>query len=278
MSIKKKENKEGLSPLQLQIHDIIYEADTPMGKLFDVALLWAIIISIVAVMLESVGGINQVYGEILRITELFFTFLFTIEYILRILSIGKPLKYVLSFMGIVDILSILPTYMSLFVVGPQFLLVIRAIRLMRVFRILKLDRYIGEAHSLLDALKASKAKIVVFLGAVLTLCVIMGTLMFLIEGTGNGFTSIPRSIYWAIVTLTTVGYGDIAPSTVLGQTLASVIMIMGYSVIVVSTGIVSAELSKNSIISTQSCNQCSKEGHDSNAKYCKYCGENLNAC
>ncbi|NQY09793.1 MAG: ion transporter [Flavobacteriales bacterium] len=278
MSIKKKENKEGLSPLQLQIHDIIYEADTPMGKLFDVALLWAIIISIVAVMLESVGGINQVYGEILRITELFFTFLFTIEYILRILSIGKPLKYVLSFMGIVDILSILPTYMSLFVVGPQFLLVIRAIRLMRVFRILKLARYIGEAHSLLDALKASKAKIVVFLGAVLTLCVIMGTLMFLIEGTGNGFTSIPRSIYWAIVTLTTVGYGDIAPSTVLGQTLASVIMIMGYSVIVVSTGIVSAELSKNSIISTQSCNQCSKEGHDSNAKYCKYCGENLNAC
>ena len=278
MSIKKKENKEGLSPLKLQIHDIIYEADTPMGKLFDVALLWAIIISIVAVMLESVGGINQVYGEILRITELFFTFLFTIEYILRILSIGKPLKYVLSFMGIVDILSILPTYMSLFVVGPQFLLVIRAIRLMRVFRILKLARYIGEAHSLLDALKASKAKIVVFLGAVLTLCVIMGTLMFLIEGTGNGFTSIPRSIYWAIVTLTTVGYGDIAPSTVLGQTLASVIMIMGYSVIVVSTGIVSAELSKNSIISTQSCNQCSKEGHDSNAKYCKYCGENLNAC
>ena len=278
MSIKKKENKEGLSPLQLQIHDIIYEADTPMGKLFDVALLWAIIISIVAVMLESVGGINQVYGEILRITELFFTFLFTIEYILRILSIGKPLKYVLSFMGIVDILSILPTYMSLFVVGPQFLLVIRAIRLMRVFRILKLARYIGEAHSLLDALKASKAKSVLFLGAVLTLCVIMGTLMFLIEGTGNGFTSIPRSIYWAIVTLTTVGYGDIAPSTVLGQTLASVIMIMGYSVIVVSTGIVSAELSKNSIISTQSCNQCSKEGHDSNAKYCKYCGENLNAC
>ena len=278
MSIKKKENKEGLSPLQLQIHDIIYEADTPMGKLFDVALLWAIIISIVAVMLESVGGINQVYGEILRITELFFTFLFTIQYILRILSIGKPLKYVLSFMGIVDILSILPTYMSLFVVGQQFLLVIRAIRLMRVFRILKLARYIGEAHSLLDALKASKAKIVVFLGAVLTLCVIMGTLMFLIEGTGNGFTSIPRSIYWAIVTLTTVGYGDIAPSTVLGQTLASVIMIMGYSVIVVSTGIVSAELSKNSIISTQSCNQCSKEGHDSNAKYCKYCGENLNAC
>ncbi|NQY68861.1 MAG: ion transporter [Flavobacteriales bacterium] len=278
MSVDGKLNKSGLNSWQLKMHEIIYEADTPMGKLFDVCLLWAIIASLLVVMLESVESIRVEYGSALRLTELFFTLLFTIEYVLRVISVEKPFKYMFSFMGLVDILSIMPTYLSFFVSGPQFLIVIRSVRLLRVFRIFKLARYISEAHILIQALKASKAKITVFLGAVLTLSVIMGTIMYIIESSESGFTSIPRSIYWAIVTLTTVGYGDIAPVTVLGQAVASFIMILGYSVIAVPTGIVSAELSRDfpKQITSQSCIHCSKEGHDVDAEYCKYCGETLN--
>jgi voltage-gated potassium channel len=268
--------KSELKPWQIKLHEIIFEADTRAGKWFDILLLWAILLSVAAVMLESVESINQAYGEELRIMEWSFTFLFTLEYIARILTVGKPLKYIFSFYGIIDLVSIIPTYLGLFVSGTHTLSVIRSIRLLRVFRILKLVQFISEANVLLKALKASRAKIVVFLFAVLSLTFILGTVMYLIESPEAGFTSIPRSIYWAIVTLTTVGYGDIAPQTVLGQTLASFIMIIGYAIIAVPTGIVGTELAKTkSNTNTQSCSQCSLEGHDDDASHCKYCGSKL---
>lgn len=259
-----------------QVHEIIFEADTFSGKLFDVALLIAILGSILAVMLESVESIYDKYGPLLRGIEWGFTILFTIEYIARIISVKKPQKYIYSFYGLIDLLSVIPTYLSLVIVGPQYFAVIRTVRLLRVFRILKLTRYLGEASLLISALRASRAKIIVFIGAVLTVVVIMGTLMFLIEGKESGFTSIPTSIYWAIVTLTTVGYGDIAPDTVVGQVLASIIMILGYGVIAVPTGIVSAEMVKpTKKTNTQSCPSCSREGHEDNAVHCKFCGQKL---
>lgn len=266
---------------KLRMHEIIFEADTPKGKLFDVVLLWAILASVIAVMLETVESIKESYRGILVILEWVFTILFSIEYILRLMSVGKPWKYVTSFMGIVDLLSTIPTYISLFVAGPQYLLVIRTIRLLRVFRILKLTRYISEAKALKQALRASAVKITVFIGGVVVLVLIMGTLMYIVEGPEHGFTSIPTSMYWTIVTITTVGYGDIAPSTTLGQTLASMIMLLGYGIIAVPTGIVGGEIAKSrqfkagEKISTQCCPSCSKEGHDYNAKHCKYCGERL---
>lgn len=266
--------KSTLKPWQKKLHQIIFEADTRAGKWFDILLLWAILLSVAAVMLESVESINQAYGEELRIMEWSFTFLFTIEYVARILTVGKPLKYIFSFYGIIDLVSIIPTYLGLFVSGTHTLSIIRSIRLLRVFRILKLVQFISEANVLLKALKASRAKIIVFLFAVLSLTFILGTVMYLIESPEAGFTSIPRSIYWAIVTLTTVGYGDIAPQTVLGQTLASFIMIIGYAIIAVPTGIVGSELAKSNS-NTQSCSECSLEGHDDDAKYCKYCGNEL---
>lgn len=268
-----------MKPWQDKIHEIVYEADTPAGRLFDITLLWAILISIAVVMLESVNSIKAIYGTELEILEWGFTILFSIEYVLRIISIQKPFKYILSFYGLVDLLSILPTFLSLFIVGSRSLIVIRSLRLLRVFRILKLAHFIGEANTLVKALKASQARIIVFLFAVLSLTFILGTVMYLIEGTtpNSDFTSIPRSIYWAIVTLTTVGYGDIAPQTVLGQFIASIIMIIGYAVIAVPTGIVSAEIVKNDDkkVSTQACKSCSMDGHDVDATHCKYCGEKL---
>ena len=268
-----------MKPWQNKIHEVVYEADTPAGRLFDITLLWAILISIAVVMLESVDSIKTVYGTELEILEWSFTILFSIEYLLRIISIQKPFKYILSFYGIVDLLSILPTFLSIFFVGSRSLIVIRSLRLLRVFRILKLAHFIGEANGLVKALKASRAKIIVFLFAVLSVTFILGTVMYLIEGAtlDSGFTSIPRSIYWAIVTLTTVGYGDIAPQTVLGQFIASIIMIIGYAVIAVPTGIVSSEIVKadNNKVNTRACTSCSMEGHDSDANHCKYCGEKL---
>jgi len=265
---------------KVKMHEVIFEADTKQGKLFDVILLWAILASVIAVMLETVESIKTEYRSILVILEWVFTILFSIEYIFRLLSVGKPLKYALSFMGIVDLLSTIPTYISLFVAGPQYLLVIRTIRLMRVFRILKLTRYISEARALKEALLSSAVKITVFIGGVIVLVLIMGTLMYIIEGPEHGFTSIPTAMYWTVVTITTVGYGDIAPVTTLGQTLASMIMLLGYGIIAVPTGIVGGEIAKNKVgrkdvISTQACPSCSREGHDYNAKYCKYCGERL---
>ncbi|MDH5474206.1 MAG: ion transporter [Cyclobacteriaceae bacterium] len=258
------------------LYIIIFEADTFWGKVFDITLLISILLSVAVVMLESVAYLKLTYGKIFNILEWSFTILFTLEYIARLIVIKKPAKYIFSFFGIVDLLSIIPTYLSLFVVGFHSLLVIRSLRLLRVFRIFKLVRFLGEASQLNKALKASRAKIIVFIGVVSISVAILGTLMYLIEGGENGFTSIPRSIYWAIVTLTTVGYGDIAPHTVLGQTIASLVMILGYGIIAVPTGIVTSEMAKqNNKPNTKACSSCSREGHDNDAEFCKYCGESI---
>ncbi len=265
------------SPFRSRLHEIIFEADTPAGKAFDVALLWAILLSVLAVLLESVAAYRAVYGPWLRAAEWGFTGLFTLEYILRLYCVYRPARYARSFFGVVDLAAIIPTYLSLIIVGTQSLIVIRALRLLRVFRVLKLAYYLGEANLLLAALKAGRAKITVFLGTLLTLVVIVAASMYLIEGEENGFTSVPASIYWAIVTMTTVGYGDIAPQTVAGQTLAAVLMILGYAIIAVPTGIVSAELTRRTPrpVSTQACPSCAREGHDVDAVHCKYCGVKL---
>jgi voltage-gated potassium channel len=260
-----------------RFHEIIFEADTAAGKLFDIILIISIICSVIAVMLDSIRAIHLSYGEILYVIEWIFTLVFTIEYILRFISVGQPMRYAASFFGIIDLLAILPTYLSLIFPGSQYLLVIRLLRVLRIFRVLKLVKYLREAMILGQALRASRRKITVFLFTVLTLVVIFGSLIYLIEGDKGGFSSIPTSIYWAIVTLTTVGYGDISPQTGVGQALAAMIMILGYSIIAVPTGIVTVEMSNLSKknISTQVCPQCSKEGHDSDANYCKYCGAPL---
>ncbi len=262
-----------------RLHEIIYEADTPLGKLFDVVVLVLILLSVLAVLLESVGSINAQYHLPLRVVEWILTILFTIEYVLRLLTVKRPAAYARSFFGVVDLLAILPTYLSLFVGGAQSLLVIRALRLLRVFRVFKLVRYLDESRQLMVALRASARKILVFLFAVLTLVIIIGSAMYLIEGgqPNTDYTSIPRSIYWTIVTLTTVGYGDITPQTIAGQILASIVMIMGYGIIAVPTGIVSVEMARatNLPISTQACPSCSREGHAPDARFCKFCGEGL---
>ncbi len=273
----KGKRKEILSPRRLILHEIIFEADTKAGKLFDILLLISIMLSVIVVMLDSVNHINRDYGEILFYAEWFFTILFTVEYLLRLYSIEHPSKYAFSFYGVVDLISILPTYLSLIFAGSHYLVTFRLLRMLRIFRVLKFAQYLGEANHLALALRASKRKIFVFLFTVMIIVVIVGSLMYVIEGEENGFTSIPRSIYWAIVTLTTVGYGDISPQTPLGQILASLIMIVGYGIIAVPTGIVTAEYSKIKIetVSTQVCPHCSAEGHDPDAEYCKYCGEKL---
>jgi voltage-gated potassium channel len=254
-------------------HEIIFEADTPAGKAFDVGLIVTILLSVLVVMLESVAGIRRHYDPVLQVMEWGFTIAFTLEYFLRLACVGKPLRYAGSFYGVVDLLALLPTYFSVFFVGIHYLLVIRTLRLLRVFRILKLVQYWSEARTLAHALRASWRKIAVFLYVVVIVVIIVGALMYLIEGEQNGFTSIPRSIYWAIVTLTTVGYGDIAPVTELGQTLAALVMILGYGIIAVPTGIVTAELAREShtSLSTQACPECAAEGHEADAVYCKYC-------
>ena len=256
-----------------RLHTIIYEADTRSGQLFDVVLLLAIGLSVVAVALESVASVRNVYGETLRNVEWFFTILFTVEYVLRLLSVERPLQYARSFFGIIDLIAIFPTYLALLIPGAQTLLVIRVLRVLRVFRVFKMATYLREAEVLRRALWASRHKIVVFLLGVLTAVVIIGSLMYVIEGEQSGFTSIPVSIYWAIVTLSTVGYGDVAPITPLGQILASLVMLLGFGIIAVPTGIVSLELARPvAQVSTQACTACGREGHDADAQYCKYCG------
>jgi voltage-gated potassium channel len=257
---------------------VIFEADTPAGKLFDVVLPWAIVLSIGLVVLDSVTAIHQVLGGWLYTAEWVFTALFTVEYALRLLSAPRPWRYARSFFGVVDLLAIVPTYLSLFLAGSQTLLVVRALRMLRVFRVLKLSRYLREATVLRQALGASLPKIGVFLYTVLTLVIIFGALMYVIEGPERGFTSIPTSIYWTIVTLTTVGYGDIAPASVPGRMLASLVMIMGYGIIAVPTGIVTVEMSRArdaDAITTRVCGQCLREGHDLDARHCKFCGAQL---
>lgn len=270
------EHEKSRSRWRLWLYVIIFKADTPGGRAFDVALLWSILLSVFAVMLESVAEVRASYGPALRAVEWFFTLLFTIEYVLRLLSAPHAWRYARSFFGIVDLLAIVPTYLSLLVAGTQMLLVIRAIRLLRFFRIFKLVQYVGEARALRAALRASSPKITVFLGAVLTTVMIAGTVMYMVEGEANGFTSIPRAVYWAIVTMTTVGYGDIAPRTLVGQTLAAVLMIIGYGIIAVPTGIVSAEMAQTTRRAKERrCKSCGAEFHDPDARFCKHCGAAL---
>lgn len=269
------------TPWKNRLHEIIYEADTPSGKLFDIVLLLAIVLSIVVVMLESVTSINAQYFRFFYFAEWIITVLFSIEYVLRIISIKRPSKYIFSFYGIIDFLSTIPTYLVLIFGGHNFFFALRAFRLLRVFRILKISRYISESTKLVEALQNSRRKIFIFLFAVLIVCVIMGTVMYMVEGPESGFTNIPVGIYWCIVTLTTVGFGDIHPVTPLGQMIASFIMIMGYGIIAVPTGIVSAEYSnkwkeKPVPLNTQACPYCNEPMHLDNAKYCHNCGKKLN--
>ncbi len=258
------------------IHDTIFEADTKAGKLFDILLLVTILFSVVIVMLNSVLSLHEKYGELFLSIEWIITIIFTVEYFLRIYAEKKPLKYIYSFYGIIDLLSILPTYLSLFLTGTHFLIVIRMLRLMRIFRIFKLARYVRASNVLLLAFINSRRKILVFLEVVLIIVVITGSLMYLVEGPETGFTSIPKAIYWSIVTITTVGYGDIAPQTILGQTIASMLMLVGYSIIAVPTSILGSEFIKiKSRKNTQVCRNCHLSEHDDDAKYCKICGEKL---
>lgn len=262
-----------------KIYSIIFGTDTRVGKTFDIILLWLIILSVTIVVLESVKPLREVHHELFMNVEWIFTIAFTLEYLLRIYSSPRPLKYITSFYGIIDLLAILPTYLGLLYDTSTFLLTIRALRLLRMFRVFKLGRYVKEAAVLVKALQMSIRKIIVFFGVVLTLVLILGSLLYLIEGEDSGFTSIPQSVYWAIVTITTVGYGDIAPATVLGKILASIAMLTGYSIIAVPTGIISVEIGKAVKSETKHhsklCPNCSHDSHDHDAVYCKICGSKL---
>lgn len=264
--------------LRYRIHEIIFEADTPAGRLFDLVLILSILLSVVFVMLDSVKSIRSEYGLILYRCEWFFTILFTLEYLLRLYSVSNRISYVLSFFGIIDLIAIVPTYLGLILSGGHYFLVVRLLRILRIFRVLKLAQYVGESSMLAEALVASRRKIFIFFITVITLVVILGSIMYLVEGEENGFTNIPQSIYWAIVTITTVGYGDISPHTPVGRCIASIIMILGYSIIAIPTGIISVEFANafKSKITTQACINCSAVGHDPDAIYCKYCGSVLN--
>lgn len=260
-----------------RVHDIIFEAETPAGKAFDILLIIAILSSVTIVVLDSVESINSKYHQVFFKLEWVFIILFTAEYILRILTLRSPWYYVRSFYGVIDLLAVIPTYLGLLLTGSSAMIILRALRLLRIFRILKLVRYLGAERHLLTAFRASVPKITIFLVAVCCIVLISGTLMYNIEGKENGFTSIPVGIYWAVVTLTTVGYGDISPVTPLGQFISMIIMIMGYGIIAVPTGIVPAEITRLSLEkpSTRTCHNCGKEDHDSDAVYCKYCGDKI---
>lgn len=261
-----------------RLHQIIFEADTPAGRAFDLTLLCAIVLSVLAVVLESVQAIQASYGPWLRAAEWLFTVLFTVEYLVRLAVVRRPLQYAVSLFGLVDLIAIVPSWLALFVPGAQTLLVIRALRLLRVFRVLKMAGFLREARVLGAAVRASGRKIAVFLGAVLTIVVIVGSLMYVVEGPEHGFVNIPESMYWAIVTLSTVGYGDIAPATPLGKLLASFVMALGYGIIAVPTGIVTVELAaaaRGAAITTQACPACGRDGHDPDARFCKFCGTKL---
>ena len=259
------------------MHKIIFGAETQAGKIFDVLLIASIFLSIIVVMLDSVASLHAVYGHLFFLLEWFFTLLFTVEYLLRLSCIGRPWRYATSFFGVIDLLAVLPSYLSLLLPGAEIFLVIRILRVLRIFRVLKLVQYIGEANLLIKALQSSRRKITVFMFTVMSLVIIFGSLIYVIEGEQNGFTSIPRSIYWAIVTMTTVGYGDISPKTGFGQALAALVMIIGYSIIAVPTGIVTAEITQQlkKKISNRPCPECGVSNHDDDAQYCKYCGASL---
>lgn len=263
--------------LKERLYEIIFEADTPAGKLFDVLLFIAIMVSVALTMLNSVASIRAEYEDVLFLANAVFTVLFTVEYILRFYCARKPARYARSFFGVVDLLAVLPFYLNLLIPGTRSLDVIKVLRMLRIFRVLKMAQYVGEADLLMNALVASRRKIGIFIVAILSIVVILGSLMYIIEGEANGFTSIPRSVYWAIVTLTTVGYGDISPQTPVGQMLASCIMIIGYSIIAVPTGIITAELGLSAARrkNDRTCTACGHAGHDPDAAYCKQCGAAL---
>ncbi len=268
----------GLQGRREKLGQIIFGTTTPAGRAFDVVLLLVIVASVLAVMLESVDAFSSRFGTALRVLDWVFTILFLAEYSVRIWVARDRLRYAISFFGVVDMLSILPSFLGFFFSGMHSLLVIRVLRLLRVFRILKIVRMLGEANQLLQALKASSAKITVFMGAVLTIVIVMGATMHLVEGAENGFTSIPRGMYWAIVTMTTVGYGDIAPSTVLGQAIAAALMLLGYGILAVPTGIISAEYVqavKAGAAQPIRCQECGTAGHHDDANFCRVCGTEL---
>ncbi len=265
-----------MSTLKDKIKIIIFGTDTKAGKLFDVVLIITIVLSIITVMLDSVVEYNQQYGLILRFAEWTFTIMFTVEYILRIYSIRRSFSYIFSFFGIIDFLAILPTYLSLFMPGTEVFAIIRVLRVLRIFRVLKLVQFMGEADLLMRAMIASRRKIFIWLFLVMNIVIILGSVMYLVEGRNIGFNSIPRSIYWAVVTLTTVGYGDVVPQTSLGQGIASFIMVLGYSIIAVPTGIVTSEITfAAKSTKEQRCVVCGKEGLDEHAKFCSNCASKL---
>lgn len=258
---------------RLRLHEVIFEAETSAGRLFDVTLIVLVVTSVISVIFESVPSIGGLYSAELHVIEWVFTVLFTIEYIFRLIAVKRPLRYAFSFYGLIDFLAIFPTYISLLFPGTQYFLAIRILRLLRIFRVLKLTEYTSEARVITTALKSSRRKIFVFLTAVALMVTVIGAVMYVVEGEENGFTDIPTSMYWAVVTLTTVGYGDISPKTGLGKLLASIVMIMGYGIIAVPTGIVTAEIARaGKPVSTQVCRECHAEGHDFDATHCKYCG------
>jgi len=271
------DDKPQENAIKLKIREIIFGTSTPAGKAFDVVLIVAIIASVIAIMLDSVEGVSQRYHQLLLQIEWFFTIVFTIEYFLRIYSSPHPTRYMRSFFGIIDLLAILPTYLSLFAPSLNYLMVIRMLRVLRIFRILKLMRYLNEVSVLLRAIRSSSRKIFVFFVMVFTVTCIFGTIMYLIEGPQHGFTSIPKSIYWAIVTITTVGYGDIAPQTILGQGLAAMVMMTGYAIIAVPTGIISAEIYRDMKAQRdfRECLSCRRSGHEQDADFCRFCGFEL---
>ena len=273
------EQSAGGTQWRARLHTIVFEADTPAGRAFDLGLIALIALSVMLVSMETVNGLSPATYRAMRAAEWALTGLFTIEYMLRLLAVRHPIVYAASFYGMIDLIAILPTWVSLFVPGAQVLLVVRVLRLLRIFRVLKLTRYLSEARIIGDALRASSQKISVFLLAVAAMVVVFGTVMYVVEGPAHGFTSIPRSMYWAVVTLTTVGYGDISPKTPLGQTLASLVMILGYGVIAVPTGIVTAELTQSRRTpvpeSTQACEACGLDHHDVDARFCRRCGAAL---
>jgi voltage-gated potassium channel len=263
--------------LRRRLQIVIFEADTPAGKAFDIALLCAIVLSVIAVMLESVGSVEIRFGKELRLAEWTFTVLFTVEYALRLFCVERPSRYARSFFGVVDLLAILPSYLSLVIPGSQSLLVIRALRLLRIFRIFKLARFLREANVLLTAMRSGSRKVAVFIGTVLVLVAILGSAMYIIEGEEHGFDNIPLAMYWAVVTMTTVGYGDLTPQTPLGRLLSTVVMIIGYSIIAIPTGIMTSEIIQASRkpVTTRHCPSCLTEGHEPDSRYCKDCAEEL---
>ena len=272
-----KQDVHPFSGLRLRLRRIMFESETPEGRRFALVLIFTIILSVLTVMLDSVDAVRNDHGDLLDVLEWFFTLIFTIEYFLRLVCSARPLRYATSFFGIVDLFAIIPTYISLLLPGSQYLVVIRILRVLRVFRVLKLVQYLDAARMMVRAIRSSYRKVAIFAVTVMTAVVILGSLMYVIETPENGFTSIPRSIYWAIVTITTVGYGDISPKTAPGQMLATIVMLLGYSIIAVPSGILSVEISQAMRIRSAAriCSGCNAEARDPDANYCQYCGTEL---